>query len=33
MAIIGSVVTLWSALHGHAPDDVITHRVRDRWYT
>jgi hypothetical protein len=28
-----SVVTLWYALHGHAPDDVTTHRTRARWYT
>jgi len=28
-----SVVTLWYALHGHAPDDVASHRVRARWYT
>ena len=28
-----SVVTLWYALHGHAPDDVATHRTRARWYT
>ena len=28
-----SVVTLWCALHGHAPDDVATHRIRARWYT
>ena len=28
-----SVVTVWYALHGHAPDDVISHRVRARWYT
>ena len=28
-----SVVTLWYALHGHAPDDVAGHRARARWYT
>jgi hypothetical protein len=28
-----SVVTLWYALHGHAPDDVTGHRTRARWYT
>src|SRR4030095_7943228 len=28
-----SVVTLWYALHGHAPDDVTSHRTRARWYT
>jgi hypothetical protein len=28
-----TVVTLWYALHGHAPDDVATHRTRARWYT
>jgi hypothetical protein len=28
-----SVVTLWYALHGHAPDDVTDHRARARWYT
>ena len=28
-----SVVTLWYALHGHAPDDVTSHRARARWYT
>ena len=28
-----SVVSLWYALHGHAPDDVTTHRTRARWYT
>jgi len=28
-----SVVTVWYALHGHAPDDVIGHRARARWYT
>ena len=28
-----SVVTLWYALHGHAPDDVASHRIRARWYT
>ena len=27
-----SVVTLWYALHGHAPDDVAGHRARARWY-
>jgi hypothetical protein len=28
-----STVTVWYALHGHAPDDVATHRTRARWYT
>ena len=28
-----SVVTLWYALHGHAPDDVAGYRTRARWYT
>jgi hypothetical protein len=28
-----SVVTLWYALHGHAPADVASHRARARWYT
>jgi hypothetical protein len=28
-----SVVTVWYALHGHAPDDVTGHRARARWYT
>ena len=28
-----SLVTVWSALHGHAPDDVTGHRARARWYT
>jgi hypothetical protein len=28
-----SVVTIWYALHGHAPDDVASHRTRARWYT
>jgi len=28
-----SVVTVWYALHGHAPEDVTGHRVRARWYT
>jgi hypothetical protein len=28
-----SVVTVWYALHGHAPDDAIIHRARARWYT
>jgi hypothetical protein len=28
-----SVVTVWYALHGHAPDDVTGHRTRARWYT
>ena len=27
-----SVVTVWYALHGHAPDDVASHRTRARWY-
>jgi hypothetical protein len=27
------VVTVWYALHGHAPDDVTSHRTRARWYT
>ena len=29
----GSVVTIWYALHGHAPDEVAGHRARARWYT
>jgi winged helix-turn-helix protein/DDE family transposase len=28
-----SVVTVWYALHGHAPDEVTGHRARARWYT
>jgi hypothetical protein len=28
-----SVVTVWYALHGHAPQDVAGHRARARWYT
>src|SRR3954465_6578788 len=28
-----SVITVWYALHGHAPDDVTSHRTRARWYT
>ena len=28
-----SVVSLWYALHGHAPEDVTSHRTRARWYT
>jgi hypothetical protein len=28
-----SMVTVWSALHGHAPDDVASDRARARWYT
>src|SRR6187551_2982341 len=28
-----SMVTIWYALHGHAPDDVTSHRARARWYT
>jgi hypothetical protein len=28
-----SVVTVWYALHGHAPEDVTSHRTRARWYT
>ena len=28
-----SVVTVWYALHGHAPQDVASHRTRARWYT
>ena len=27
------LVTVWYALHGHAPDDVAGHRARARWYT
>jgi uncharacterized membrane protein len=27
-----SVVTLWYALRGHAPEDVASHRTRARWY-
>ena len=32
-SICFSVVTVWYALHGHAPDDVASHRTRARWYT
>jgi len=28
-----SAVSVWYALHGHAPDDVAAHRTRARWYT
>jgi xanthine/CO dehydrogenase XdhC/CoxF family maturation factor len=28
-----SLVTVWYALHGHAPDDAAVHRARARWYT
>jgi hypothetical protein len=28
-----SLVTVWYALHGHAPEDVTGHRARARWYT
>ncbi|EWM12153.1 transposase [Kutzneria sp. 744] len=28
-----SVVTVWYALHGHAPEDTAIHRSRARWYT
>jgi hypothetical protein len=28
-----SLVTVWYALHGHAPDDALVHRARARWYT
>jgi hypothetical protein len=28
-----SVVTVWYALYGHAPDDVAAHGTRARWYT
>ena len=28
-----SMVTVWYALHGHAPEDVASHRTRARWYT
>jgi hypothetical protein len=28
-----SVVTVWYALHGHAPDDVRLTGRRARWYT
>ena len=27
------MVTVWYALHGHAPEDVTGHRTRARWYT
>src|SRR6185437_15505150 len=27
------VVTVWYALHGHAPADVAGRRARARWYT
>jgi hypothetical protein len=28
-----SLITVWYALHGHAPEDALAHRVRARWYT
>ena len=28
-----SMVTVWYALHEHAPQDVTGHRTRARWYT
>lgn len=28
-----SLITVWCGLHGHAPDDIATHRARARWYT
>jgi hypothetical protein len=28
-----SLITVWYALHGHAPDDALVHRARARWYT
>lgn len=28
-----SLVTVWYALHGHSPHDVLEHRARTRWYT
>ena len=28
-----SVVTVWCALHGQAPDDMTGHRTQARWYT
>jgi hypothetical protein len=28
-----SLVTVWYALHGHAPNDVTGHWTRARWYT
>jgi hypothetical protein len=28
-----SLITVWYALHGHAPDDALIHRARARWYT
>jgi hypothetical protein len=28
-----SLVTLWYAVSGHAPEDALTHRARARWYT
>src|SRR6476619_2596000 len=28
-----SVVTVWNALHGHAPEDMTSHRTRARSYT
>jgi hypothetical protein len=28
-----SLITVWYALHGHAPDDALVHRTRARWYT
>ena len=28
-----SLVTVWYAVSGHAPEDVLLHRARARWYT
>lgn len=28
-----SLITVWYALHGHAPGDALVHRARARWYT
>ncbi|MGH3856517.1 MAG: hypothetical protein ACRDR6_24120 [Pseudonocardiaceae bacterium] len=28
-----SLITIWYAPHGHAPDDALVHRTRARWYT
>ena len=28
-----SLITVWYALHGHAPEDALIHRARARWYT
>ena len=28
-----SLITVWYAEHGHAPEDTTDHRARARWYT